>query len=117
ASGDKARRVAFFMLQDELARRLIARDLDSVSFLEAETELKAFLIALWGRLPLLRSFSADNSQQAQRRTAIAGPLIRMPEVFRGVQGDAARALFRAAAAHAQAHLVLSADLFPVGTLK
>jgi hypothetical protein len=76
ASGDKARRVSFFMLQDELARRLIARDLDSVSFLEAETELKAFLTALWGRLPLLRSFSADNSQQAQRRTAIAGSFSR-----------------------------------------
>jgi hypothetical protein len=117
ASGNKARRVAFFTLQDELARRLIARDLGSVTFLEAETELKAFLTALWGRLPLLRSFPADNSQQAQRRTSIAGPLIRMPEVFRGVQGNAARALFQAAAAHAQAHLVLGAGLFPARTLK
>jgi nitric oxide reductase NorD protein len=94
ASGDKARRMAFFMLQDELARRLIARDLGSVSFLEAETELKAFLTALWGRLPLLRSFPADNGQQAQLRTSIAGPLIRMPEVYRGVQGNAAYAVSR-----------------------
>ena len=41
----------------------------------------------------------------------------MPEVYRGVQGEAARALFRAAAAHVQAHLVLGQGLFPVGTLK
>jgi nitric oxide reductase NorD protein len=117
ASGNKARRIAFFSLQDELARRLIARELGSISFLEVEAELKAFVIALWGRVPLLRSFPADNTQGPQRRTAIAGPLIRMPEVYRGVQGEAARALYRAAAAHAQAHLVLGQGLFPVGTLK
>ena len=117
ASGNKARRIAFFSLEDDLARRMIARDLGSVSFPEVEIELKAFLTALWGRAPLLRGFSTDNNQMAQRRTSIAGPLIRLPEVYRGVQGDAARALFRAAAAHAHAHLVLGQGLFPVGTLK
>jgi Mg-chelatase subunit ChlD len=117
ASGSKARRIAFFSLEDDLARRMIARDLGSVSFPEVEIELKAFLTALWGRAPLLRGFSTDNNQVAQRRTSIAGPLIRLPEVYRGVQGDAARTLFRAAAAHAHAHLVLGQGLFPVGTLK
>jgi len=117
ASGNKARRLAFFGLEDDLARRMIARDLGSVTFPETEIELKAFVTALWGKVPLLRSLAADNSQAPQRRTSIAGPLIRLPETFRGVQGDAARALFRAAAAHAQAHLVLGGGLFPVGTLK
>ncbi|WP_454631521.1 VWA domain-containing protein [Bradyrhizobium cenepequi] len=117
ASGNKQRRPAFFRLEEELARRMIARDLGSVTFLETEIELKAFVTALWGKPPLLRSFAADNSQAPQRRTSIAGPLIRLPETFRGVQGEAARALFRAAAAHAQAHLVLGNGLFPVGTLK
>jgi nitric oxide reductase NorD protein len=117
ASGDRKRRLAFFSLQDELARRMIARDLGSVTFAETEVELKAFVTALWGGNPLLRSFPADNSQQAQRRASIAGPLIRLPEIYRGVQGKAARALFRAAAAHAQAHLVLGQRRFPVGTLK
>jgi nitric oxide reductase NorD protein len=116
-SGDKSRRVAFFSLQDELARRLIVRDLGSVGFLETEAELKAFVTALWGRVPLLRSFPAENTQGPQRRTSIAGPMIRMPEVYRGIHGEAARALFRAATAHAQAHLVLGQGLFPVGTLK
>ena len=117
ASGNKVRRLSFFTLQDELARRMIARDLGSVSFLEAEVELKAFVTALWGRVPLLRSFPAGTSQAPQRRASIAGPLVRLPEIYRGVQGDAARALFRAAASHAQAHLVLGQGLFPVGTLK
>ena len=117
ASGNKARRIAFFSLEDELARRMIARDLGSVSLLEVEVELKAFLTALWGRAPLLRGFTTDNNQVSQRRASIAGPLIRLPEVYRGVQGDAAHALFHAAAAHAQAHLMLGQGLFPVGTLK
>ena len=117
ASSDRTRRLAFFSLRDDLAQRMIARDPGSVSFAEAEVELKAFVTALWGTPPLLRSVPADNSQQPQRRASIAGPLIRLPEVYRGVQGDAARALFRAAGAHAQAHLVLGAGLFAVGTLK
>jgi hypothetical protein len=117
ASGNKARRIAFFSLEDQLARRMITRDLGSVSFPEIEIELKAFVTALWGRPPLFRIFPTDNNQKTQRRTSIAGPLIRLPEIYRGVQGDAARALFRAAAAHAQAHLVLGRGLFPVGTLK
>jgi nitric oxide reductase NorD protein len=53
----------------------------------------------------------------QRSAAIAGPLIRLPEFYRGVQGDAARALYKAAAAHAQAHLVFGGPRFAVGTLK
>jgi len=117
ASGNKSRRISFFSLQDELARRMIVRDLGSGGFLEVETELKAFVTALWGHVPLLRSFPADTVQGPQRRSSIARPLIRMPEVYRGVHGEAARALFRAAAAHAQAHLVLGQGLFPVGTLK
>ena len=116
-SGNKVRRFAFFSLQDELARRMIARDLGSVGLAEIEVELKAFVTALWGRSPLLRGFAADNSHAPQRRASIAGPLIRLPETYRGVRGDAARALFRAAAAHAQAHLVLGGPPFPVGTLK
>ena len=36
------------------------------------------------------AFPADNNQAAQRRASIAGPLIRLPEIYRGVQGDAAR---------------------------
>jgi hypothetical protein len=117
ASGNKARRIAFFSLEDELARRLITNKIGTVTFLETEVGLKAFITALWGRSPMLRALASDNSHAPQRRVSIAGPLIRIPEIFRGVQADAARALFRAAAAHAQAHLVLGRYPFAVGRLK
>lgn len=118
AAGDRRKRLAFFSLNDELARRMIARDPGNVTFADVETELKAFLTALFGEVPLLRSLAIDDGSQApQRRAAIAGPLVRLPEVYRGTQGEAARALFRAAAAHAQAHLVLGRARFAVGQLK
>ncbi len=117
AAGDRRRRLAFFTLQDELARRLVERASVGVGFAETERQTKAFVTSLWGRPPLLRSFPGDTGHTPQRRVGIAGPLIRMPEIYRGVQGDAAYSLYRAAAAHAQAHLVFGGARFPVGALK
>jgi len=117
AAGDRRRRLAFFTLQDALARRLLERAAAGTGFAETERQTKAFVTSLWGRPPLLRSFPVDTGQAPQRRAGIAGPLIRMPEIYRGVQGEAAYVLYRAAAAHAQAHLVLGGPRFPIGTLK
>jgi nitric oxide reductase NorD protein len=117
AASDRRRRLKFFTLQDELARRLIERASAGIGFAETERQTKAFVTSLWGRLPLLRSFSGDAGQTVQRRAGIAGPLIRLPDIYRGVHGDAAYALYKAAAAHAQAHLVLGGPRFAVGTLK
>ncbi|WP_454643774.1 VWA domain-containing protein [Bradyrhizobium liaoningense] len=116
SSGDRTRRIAFFSLEDERARRLIARDPGAITFSETEVELKAFVTALWGKPPLLRSLP-ENGDMQQRRVSTAGSLIRMPEVFRGVRGEQTPALFRAAAAHAQAHLVLGNYPFVAATLK
>jgi nitric oxide reductase NorD protein len=117
APGDRRKRLKFFTLQDELARRLVERASAGVGFAETERQTKAFVTSLWGRPPLLRSFAGDTGQSPQRRAGIAGPLIRMPEIYRGVQGEAAFSLYKAAAAHAQAHLLFGGPRFPIGTLK
>jgi nitric oxide reductase NorD protein len=117
AGSDKRKRLAFFTLQDELARRLVERATAGIGFAETERQTKAFVTSLWGRPPLLRSFAGGTGQAPQRRAGIAGPLIRLPEIYRGVQGEAAYSLYKAAAAHAQAHLIFGGPRFPVGTLK
>jgi Mg-chelatase subunit ChlD len=117
AGSDGRKRLKFFTLQDELAQRLVARATAGIGFAETEHQTKAFVTSLWGRPPLLRSFAGDTGQAPQRRAGIAGPLIRLPEIYRGVQGEAAYTLYRAAAAHAQAHLVFGSAKFPVGSLK
>ncbi len=113
---DKVRLRSFFTLEDAFAQRLVARGGSAVTFSTIETELKAFVTALWGQTPLLRPLPPSAAQGPTRRVSFAGPLICMPEVFRGVEGDA-RSLFRAAAAHAQAHLVLGTYPFTIGSLK
>src|SRR5258707_4192296 len=116
-AGDKRRRLPVFTLQDELARRLAERAAAGVGLAEAERQTKAFIASLWGLPPLLRRFPGDTGQAPQRRAGIAGPLIRMPEIYRGVQDAAAYALYRAAAAHAQAHLVFGGPPFPAWNLE
>jgi hypothetical protein len=116
AGDDKAKRAAFFSLKDPLARRLLEGSSAGSGFTEQEAELKAFLTALWGSPPSLRGFSGGAPGTA-RRANIAGPLVRLPEAYRGVRGEASRLLFRAAAAHASAHLMLGRGRFKVGTLK
>ena len=71
AAGDKLKRLSFFTLQDELARRLVERAVAGIGFAETERQTKAFVTALWGRPPLLRSFPAGGSQAPQRRAGIA----------------------------------------------
>ena len=117
SSGQARRRLAFFSLQEEMARRMVERFAAGAGFAETERRTKAFITALWGRTPLLRPLPINSGDVAQRRSAIAGPLIRLPEYYRGVPIDATPALYRAAAAHAQAHLELGGPRFPVGTLK
>src|SRR5450631_4930630 len=56
AGSDKRKRLAFFTLQDELARRLVERASAGVGFAETERQTRAFVTSLWGRSPLLRSF-------------------------------------------------------------
>lgn len=113
---DKAKRAAFFSLKDPAARRLLEARASDPGFTELEAQLKTFLAALWGSAPSLRALPAGAPGTA-RRANLAGPLIRLPETYRGARGEASRALFRAAAAHAGAHLALGRGRFKVGTLK
>ncbi|CAN5488268.1 hypothetical protein BH11PSE4_BH11PSE4_04140 [soil metagenome] len=117
ASGDRKRRLAYFSLQDELARRMVTRIAAGIGFAELDRRTTAFVTALWGRPPQLRSLAIELGVTTQRRSNIAGPLICLPEFYRGVQSDSARALYNAAAAHAQAHLLLGRTRFAVGKLK
>ncbi len=121
---DRARRLAFFGLEDEAARRMLARLGETVDFQHVERGLKLFLTALWANPPALRI--APHGMPGSggvgpggwpRRTSLAGRIVLMPEVYRGVSPETARLLFRAAAAHASAHVALGAGRFPVGQLK
>jgi nitric oxide reductase NorD protein len=115
--GDRARRRAFFTLEDRLAAQVLEQAAGALTFSRNERILKAYATALWGRPPALRSAVAPPGGQLARRVNIAGGVVRLPPVFRGVPKSALPQLFRACVAHATAHVALTRTRFPIGSLK
>ena len=108
---DKRRRIAFFTGDDPLADALLARRPGSVGFAEAERVLMPFVAGLWGGTPRLAA-----SGILDRVTVNSGAVV-FPAVFADVPATRAGALYRAAAAHAQAHLMVPPVRMPIGSLR
>ncbi|MFD1333900.1 hypothetical protein ACFQ4O_17985, partial [Methylopila musalis] len=64
----------------------------------------------------LAALDGAEGAPAPQRTSIAGDLIRLPHVYRGVARSRVAPLYRAALAHAQAHLAFGVRQ-PVGQLR
>ena len=115
--GDRARRRAFFTLEDRLAAQVLEQAAGALTFSRNERILKAYATALWGRPPVLRGAVAPPGGQLPRRVNIAGGVVRIPPVFRGTPRSVLPQLFRACVAHASAHVALTRTRFPIGSLK
>lgn len=90
---------------------------DPVAFATYERRLGAWLIALWRLRPPIRPAGPGADGAPARRPGLSDGLIWVPDRLRGVPADRAAALYRAALAHAGAHLRFSGPRFPVGGLK
>ena len=112
---DKARRAAFFSLDDPLARRMMARRASPSGFSDHERMLSCYVSGLWSGDSRLKA--GPSGIAASRRTVIASGRALLPESFPGTPAAAVRALYRAAAAHAYAHLMVPAVRRPVLELK
>jgi nitric oxide reductase NorD protein len=115
--GDRARRRAYFTLEDRLAAQVLEQAAGALTFSRNERVLKAYATALWGRPPVLRGAVAPPGGQLPRRVNIAGGVVRIPPVFGGTPKNVLPQLFRACVAHASAHVTLTRMRFPIGSLK
>jgi nitric oxide reductase NorD protein len=115
AGRNKARRAGFFALTDPLAQHALASGGDGLAM--HERRLKLFGSALWGRPPVLRPFPISPGRPPARRASLSDGVVLLPESFPGGSPAAQGPLFRAAVAHALAHLMAGAPRQPVGTLK
>ena len=106
-----ARRVAFFALDDPMAAALLERRSGAGGFADAQRMLEAFAAGLWGGEPRLKA------GPPARRTIIASGFVMLPPTFAGTPAERKRLLYRAAVAHAQAHLANPAVRHAIGTLK
>ncbi len=111
-AADPARRRAVFTLADPLAEALLARRPGRPGFAESERMLSAFVAGLWGGRPRLAAIGSAGPQ----RPMIASGTVLLPTVFATAAGRE-RALYRAAAAHALAHLTRPAVRMPLLSLK
>jgi nitric oxide reductase NorD protein len=111
-AANPARRAAFFALDDPLAQTLLRRQTGTTGFAELERMLSAFATAVWGGHPAIRG-----APGSARRTAIASGIVLLPPFYAGAPAASVRRLYRAAVAHAEAHLALPTVCRPVGTLK
>jgi Mg-chelatase subunit ChlD len=116
AGRDKARRAAFFALTDPAALRALAQG-EGHGFATQERGLRLFATALWGRAPALRPLPVAPGRPPARRASLSGGVVLLPETFPGLPQRAQAPLFRAATAHALAHLMAGAPRQPVGQLK
>ncbi len=117
AGTDRERRLSFFTFEDAEASRWLDHESGSVVYSDMDSELKAYLTALWGiRIPM-REPPAHAPEQARRRASFSQGLIRIPSSFPGYRGEQAADLYRAALAHIGAHMMFSGDRFPIGKLK
>lgn len=107
----------YFQLESEEGRSLLRSESDGTVFSDVERRLSLYLRALWGRNIRLRPVIHTTGASAGRRATIDGTLVRLPQSYRGFAGQSALDLYRAAAAHAAAHIAFTGTRFPVGGLK
>ena len=87
-----------------------------IPFTAVDRELKAFIAALWRRVPPIHVMTARGFD-ASRRASFGHGSIRVPQSSRGFGGQGGKALFRAALAHVMAHFAFTPGKFPVSGLK
>jgi hypothetical protein len=116
AEHDPEQRLKFFSLLDPKAEAALTQATATVQFADVERELKAYVVALWHASPPIRTLPAA-APDVPRRTSLQAGVIRVPDAFRGYGGREAKRLFRAALAHALAHVQFTRTKFAVGGLK
>jgi nitric oxide reductase NorD protein len=103
---------AWFRLESQDARAILRAASEGTAFTDVERRLGFYLRALWGRSMALRAGSAPaaahrGERKTGRRVSIVEGAIRMPPAFDAFPGQQGITLYRAACAHAAAHLVYS----------
>jgi hypothetical protein len=119
---DASAQDAWFRLESQDARAILRAASEGVLFTEVERRLGFYLRALWGRPMDLRAGAApaalhDGGGKKGRRVSIVDGVVRMPQTFDVFPGVDGLTLYRAAAAHAAAHLVHSTQRFPLRQLR
>lgn len=94
----------YFSLQSADSQAVLKRERRGTLFVDTQRKLNFYLRALWGRDFFLRPTSGDYETREGYKPFIEQRVIHVPDAYDDYAGVSGHELYRAAAAHAAAHL-------------
>jgi nitric oxide reductase NorD protein len=101
--------MAYFALQTESSRSVLQKERRGTLFVDNQRKLNFYLRALWGRAFFLRPTSGDFETRLGLRPYIEDFEIHLPDAYDAFTTISGIDTYRAAAAHAAAHLVYTTE--------
>ena len=96
---------AYFGLATETSRSILQRERRGTLFVDNQRKLNFYLRALWGRAFFMRPTAEDFETRQGGKPYIESQLVHLPDAFDRYDGIDGVDVYRAAAAHAAAHIV------------
>lgn len=96
--------LAYFDIKSADSLAVLQKERRGTLFVDNQRRLNFYLRALWGRDFFLRPTSGDYETRAGYRPYIENRAIHLPDAYDDYDGIAGKELYRAAAAHAAAHI-------------
>lgn len=103
--------IAYFGLQSKESLAMLQQERKGTLLVDVQRRINMYLRALWGRDFYMRPTAGDFESREGLRPFIEDHFIHLPDAYDAVEGSAgtvdATQLYRAAAAHAAAHVVFT----------
>ncbi len=96
---------AYFGLATETSKSILQRERRGTLFVDNHRKLNFYLRALWGRSFFMRPTAEDFETRQGSKPYIESHLVHLPDAFDRYEGIEGVDVYRAAAAHAAAHIV------------
>jgi len=101
--------ITYFDLKSADSQAMLQKERRGTLFIDSQRKLNFYLRAFWGRDFFLRPTSGDYEAREGYKPFIESRVIHLPDAYDDFAGLPGRDLYRAAAAHAAAHLVYTRD--------
>ena len=101
--------IAYFDLKSADSQAMLQKERRGTLFIDSQRKLNFYLRAFWGRDFFLRPTSGDYEAREGYKPFIETRIIHLPDAYDDFAGLPGKDLYRAAAAHAAAHLVYTCE--------
>ncbi|QKT04220.1 VWA domain-containing protein [Ectothiorhodospiraceae bacterium 2226] len=104
--------VAYFSLATPEAEAVLQKERRGTLFVDVQRRINIYLRALWARDFYMKPTSGDFESREGYRPYIEGFLMHLPDAYDDIEDIGGQHLYRAAAAHAAAHMVYTVANMP-----